>query len=191
MALAWRRRRFTVDDYHQMADAGILTEDDRVELIEGEVVELPPIGPEHTGNVSRFTETFYQKYTDVAQVSTQNPVRLSDLSEPQPDVVLLRRRADYYTSAHPAPEDVFLEDVFLVVEIAKTSIDYDRQVKLALYARSGIPEAWLVDLNQDSILVYRDPSADGYGTVRVARRSEEIAPLAFPDRPLSVTALLG
>jgi Uma2 family endonuclease len=186
MVLEVTRRRFTVKEYHQMADAGILTEDDRIELIEGEIIEMSPIGPVHSGDVDRLAELFFRTFADVAQVRVQNPIVLSDDTEPQPDVTLLRRRPDYYTSGLPGPDDVFL-----VVEIADTSLAYDRRVKMALYAGSGIVEYWLIDLNSETVAVYRDPGPEGYGTTRVARRGERLAPAAFPDRELTVEALLG
>lgn len=186
MALHLPRRRFTVAEYHQMAQAGILGEDDRVELIEGEIVEMPPIGDRHAASVDRLTEGFVQRFSDVAIVRVQNPVRLDEHSEPQPDLALLRRRADFYASGHPAPPDVFL-----LVEVADTSAELDRRVKIPLYARSGIPEAWLIDLQQETLTVYRDPTPEGYRAVQVLHRTDSIAPAAFPDRALAVADLLG
>jgi Uma2 family endonuclease len=186
MALQLPRRRFTVDEYHQMAEAGILAEDDRIELIEGEIIEMSPIGPRHFAEVIRLNEIFVRMFGEAVQVSPQNPIVLSEDTEPEPDLTLLRRRPDYYASGLPGSDDVFL-----VVEVADTSLAYDRRVKMALYARSGIPEYWLIDLNSETVTVYRDPGPEGYGTTRVARRGERLAPAAFPDRELTVEALLG
>jgi Uma2 family endonuclease len=136
--------------------------------------------------VDRVNELFVLTFADVAQVRIQNPIVLSDDTEPQPDLSLLRRRPDYHASAHPGPDDVFL-----VVEIADTSAAYDRRVKAPLYARRGIPEYWLIDLNREIVTVYRDPGPEGYGARRVAQRGETLAPTAFPDRELTVDALLG
>lgn len=186
MAVQLTRRRFTVAEYYRMAQAGILGEDERVELIDGEIVQMTPIGPGHMGNVNRFHTRFVLDFGDVAVISGQNPVHLDEYHEPQPDLALLHPRSDFYTSALPTPEDVFL-----LVEVADTSIDYDRHVKMPLYARFAIPEVWLLDLRQQAISVYRDPTPDGYRAVRVVRRGERLAPLAFPDRELAVDDLLG
>jgi len=169
-----------------MAKAGILTEDDRVELIDGEIVEMAPISDRHAGTVNRINTLFVRSFANEAITAVQNPVWLDEHSEPQPDVALLRYRSDFYASAHPTPADVLL-----LVEVAETTVASDRQVKIPLYARSGIPEVWLVDLDQSTITVYREPSAGGYGTVLTLRRGEQLAPLAFPDRPVAAADILG
>lgn len=186
MALQLTRRRFTVSEYHQMSKAGILHEDDRIELIEGEIIEMSPIGSWHSGISMRLNQLFMRTFDDVALVSIQNPIQLSEDTEPQPDVTLLRPEPDYYTSHTPKPEDVLL-----VMEIADTSVAYDRGVKTRLYARSGITEYWLIDLNAVTVTVYRDPGPEGYGISQVVRRGERIAPAAFPDRPVAVDSMLG
>ncbi len=186
MALHLTRRRFAVSEYHQMAQAGILGEDDRVELIDGEVTQMTPIGRRHAACVDRMTTLFVKTFGDDAQVRVQNPVVLGEYTEPQPDLALLRPRPDFYSSGHPNPEDILL-----LVEVAETSAETDRRVKVPLYARSGIQEFWLVDLEEDTVTVHRDPTPSGYGTVRVVGRGEEVAPVAFPGRPLSAAAILG
>ncbi len=170
------RRKFTVDEYHLLARAGILKEDDRVELIDGEIVEMSPIGSRHAACVARLTE-WAGSLRGRAVVWVQNSVRLGDFAEPQPDLALLRPRADFYAAAHPTPEDVFL-----VVEVAETSSDYDRQVKIPLYARWGISEAWLVDLEADRVEVYRSPAPEGYRDVRVVARREHLSPPGLQGR---------
>lgn len=184
----WRlpTRRFTVEEYYRMAEAGILKEDDRVELIEGEIVEMSPIGRVHAGIVDRLTHLFVTRVGDVAQVRIQNPLRLDERSEPEPDLTLLVPRPDFYTSGHPRPKDVLL-----LVEVADSSIEFDREVKIPLYARAGIREVWLVDLNVGTVTVFRDPTADGYRTVRTLRRGESIGALAFPGREFAVAEILG
>ena len=184
MALELRKRRFTVDEYYRMARAGILGEDDRVELIEGGIVEMTPIGARHAECVSRLTELFFHTFGDVARVSPQNPIRLGEHSEPQPDVALLRPRS--YASGHPTPEDVLL-----LVEVAESSAEPYRRVKVPLYGRSGIPEVWLVDLEQETITTYHDPTPEGYRTARVARSGEDLASVAFPDRAIAVASVLS
>jgi Uma2 family endonuclease len=169
-----------------MAQAGILLEDDRIELIEGEIIEMSPIGPLHAAIVARASAHFFRTFGNVAQVNVQNPIRLSDDTEPQPDLTLLRLRPDFYASHTLGPQDIFL-----VVEIADTSMTYDRCLKMPLYACSGIVEAWLIDVSRGTITIYRDASPDGYASSRVVRRGERLAPAAFPDCLLAVEDILG
>jgi len=180
-----KRRLFTVDDYYRMAEAGILTEDDRVELIEGEVVELPPIGNRHAGRVNRLTELLVRTLGERGVVAVQNPVRLNEVSEPQPDLAVLERREDFYADSHPGPGDVHL-----IIEISDPSSLYDRGVKAALYARTGIPELWIVDVGGEVFNVLREPSPDGYRSVIDYRRGDLLSPLAFPDMRLAVDQIL-
>ena len=169
-----------------MGEAGILGEDDRVELIEGEILEMSPIGRKHVSSVIRLTGILSRLVADAALVSVQNPVQLSDQSEPQPDVALLRPRPDVY-----ADREVTAADVLLIIEVADSSEAYDRQTKAPLYARSGIPELWIVDLIRDHVALYRHPTNDGFGTTRVTRRGESISPLAFPGLTIAVNDILG
>jgi Uma2 family endonuclease len=186
MAIALKRRRFTVDDYYRMAEVGILTEDDRVELLDGEIVEMSPIGSDHGGHVKRLTALFTSRLGARVIVSVQDPVRLSRHSEPQPDVVLLRPRDDFYARSHPRPEDVLL-----LVEVADTSVDTDRRIKMPLYARAGIGEVWLLDLPAERVEIYREPAATGYRETRTLARGQGLSPQAFPDLALVVEDLLG
>lgn len=179
------QHRFTVDDYYKMLAAGILTEDDRVELIEGGIIRLPPIGSEHAGRVNRLNYHLVRLLADQAIVSVQSPVRLSQLSEPQPDVAVLKNRSDFYTNSHPGPGDVHL-----IIEVADSSAALDREVKAALYARAGIPELWIVDVPGEVVSVYRDPAPAGYQSVHDHRRGEMLSPLAFPDLQLAVDETL-
>jgi Uma2 family endonuclease len=176
--------RFTADEYQRMGEAGILLEDDRVELIEGEIVDMTPLGNKHKSAVNRLCELFVQRCSDRAIVQVQSSVRLNDYSEPEPDIVLLRRRDDFYarTTAGPA-------DTFLVVEVADSSLALDKDVKAPLYARNGIPEYWLVDLEAETIIVFREPGTEGYASMVTLRGNEAVSPLAFPDaviRPADV-----
>jgi Uma2 family endonuclease len=187
MAVMLRRYRFTVDEYDRMAAAGVLTQCDRVELLDGEIVEMSPIGDRHAGVVARLTNLLSQRLGARAIVWPQNPVGLRVVrSVPQPDVALLRPRADFYTTGRPGPDDILL-----VIEVMDTSADTDRGVKLPLYARAGLGETWLVDLSADVIEVHRRPGPAGYPDTRVFRRGESIVPLAFPDLAPSVDELLG
>jgi len=185
MGVQVQRRLFTVEEYHRMAEAGILSEDDRVELIEGELVTMSPIGSRHAACVARLTALLFP-VEGRGILWVQNPIRLGARSEPQPDVALLRYRPDFYASAHPGPEDVLL-----VVEVAETSADADRSLKIPLYARYGIPEAWLVDLLEERIEIYRHPTPQGYRSLHIAHRGETVSPTALPDLELSVDEILG
>ena len=180
------RRLFTVHEYHLMAQAGILHEDDRVELIDGEIVEMAPIGSRHAAHVKRLIDMFHPQVRGAAIVGAQDPIRLGEHSEPQPDLTLLRPRPDFYEAAHPGPEDILL-----VIEIADTSLGYDRGVKVPLYARFDIAEAWVVDLTSERIELYRQPSEGQYQQTSHAARGDRISPHALPNVTLSVYDLLG
>jgi Uma2 family endonuclease len=187
MAVQLVTYRFTVHDYHRMAEAGIFHEDDRLELLEGEIFEMPPRGPGHAGGVKRLMNGFLPLQVESkAIINVQDPIRLGEHSEPQPDLALLKPHPNFYAREHPSPEDVFL-----VVEVMDSSASYDREVKVPLYARFGIPETWLVDVEQGLIEVYRSPSPEGYGQVRTLRRGERLSPQAFPELSVMVDALLG
>ena len=180
------RRRFTVDEYHLMARTRILQEDDRLELLEGDIVEIAPIRSRHAACVRRLNRIVSQRVRDRAIVSVQNPVRLSQQSEPQPDLTLLRPRDDFYAVSHPGPEDVLL-----VVEVADTSEDYDRDVKIPPYARSAVKEAWLVDLAGGSIGVHRGPSSEGYRDIGRMGPGQRLAPQSFPDLSIAVDDIVA
>lgn len=185
MAAILESRRFTVDDYHRMAEAGILTEDDRVELIDGQIIQMSPIGDAHMASVNRCTRTFSQVVGVRVLVSVQNPIKLDQFNEPQPDIALLRPRIDDYARGKPGPADVLL-----VVEVADTSLDADRRVKLPRYAAAGISETWLLDLEGDALEVHRQPSPRGYRLIQRLGRGDRVAPQAFSDLEIAVDALL-
>lgn len=178
------RRRFTVHDYHRMGEAGILHEDDRVELIEGEIVEMAAIGTRHFACVNQLNRLLVRGVGDAAIVSVQNPVRLDEHTEPQPDLTVLRVR-DYRESL-PMPGDVLL-----LIEVSDTTLAYDRGVKLPLYARAGIREVWIVDLPSEVIERHTDPSANGYRGLKKVRRGEKIEFAALPELSFRVDAVLG
>jgi Uma2 family endonuclease len=180
-----RRRRFTREEYHRMAEAGILHEDDRVELIEGEIVQMTPIGRRHAACVAELNRLLVPAVGQRALLWPQNPITLPNETEPQPDIVLLRPRRDRYLAddAHP-------DDVLLLVEVADTSQRYDRLVKLPLYGRAGVPEVWIVDLPGEVIEVYRRPTPAGYAQVERVGRGSTVAPAAFPDILLPVDVIL-
>src|SRR6185295_17482417 len=180
-----RRRRFTREEYHRMADAGILHEDDRVELIEGEIVLMTPIGRRHAACVAELNRLLVPAVGNRALLWPQNPITLPNESEPQPDIVLLRPRADRYRQDDARPEDVLL-----LVEVADTSQRYDRTVKLPLYSAAGIPEVWIVDLAGEVIEVYRRPTPSDYSQVERVGRGGVVAPGAFPDIVMPVDTIL-
>ena len=185
-ALAPTRRRFTVAEYYAMADAGILSENDRVELLDGDLIVMPPIGDWHAAKVDLFTNVLPPRLERRAIVRVQNPTRLDNTSEPQPDVTLLRWRDDFYEGGHPGPVDVLL-----LIEVSDTTVGYDRNEKLPLYARAGIPEVWIVNRPARRIEARTDPSGNEYATVRYFALGEAIAPQAFPDIVLEASRIIG
>lgn len=185
MAVQFQRRLFTVKDFHRMGEAGIFREDDRVELVAGEIADMAPIGSRHAACVARLTALF-SPVQGRGIVWPQNPLRLGELSEVQPDLAFLRPRQDFYASTHPGPEDVLL-----IVEVAETSLDYDRDVKVPLYARAGIPEVWLVDLAGERVHVYRRPTPQGYQEVQRLQPGARVTSQAVSGLEVSVEEILG
>jgi len=186
MSVELERYHFTTRDFYRMLEAGILTEDDRVELIDGEVLEMSPTGSRHAGCVARLNALFARRFMDFAIITIQSPVRLNDFSEPLPDVSVLKPRDDFYARSHPTPVDVLL-----LVEVADSSIRYDKRVKVPLYASAGIPEVWVVNLNQEAVEVYARPERGAYRLARTFRRGEQIGSSLLAANALSVEAVLG
>lgn len=164
------RKQFTVADYARMHEAGIFAEDERVELIDGEVCQMSPVGSVHVALVNRLNVFLSRNIGDAAIVSVQNPIQLDDLSEPLPDLALLRYRDDFYASALPVADDVLL-----VIEVADTSLGYDRDEKLPRYAAASIPEVWIVDVARERIEQYTEPRGNHYGLKRIVARGESVA----------------
>jgi Uma2 family endonuclease len=179
------RYSFSVEEFHKLADAGVLNEDARVELIEGELIKMSPIGSPHAGVVEQLVYIF-QKHTGGYLVRTQNPIVLGEHSEPEPDIVLVRARNDFYKKAHPRPEDILL-----IVEVADTTIEYDRKVKVPLYAEHGIPEAWLIDLNRKQLEIHLQPSADGYRQTLKPARDAVVSPVSAPEVSIALVELFA
>jgi Uma2 family endonuclease len=177
---------FTVDEYHRMSEAGILAETDRVELIEGEIVKMSPIGKYHAACVKRLNSVLNRRVGDYAIVSVQDPIRLDDYSEPEPDLALLKPRDDFYAQDLPT-----VEDVLLIIEVADTSVEYDRNVKLPLYAKAGIPETWLANIREDRIEAYSQPVNGVYSIVRIINRGEALSPEALPNLVLTAEEIFG
>ena len=185
MTVQLLRRKFTVEQFHKMAESGILNEDDRVELIRGEIIEMAAIGTKHASCVRRLDNVLHTKLGDKVIISVQNPVGLDDSSEPQPDVVLLKPREDFYASAHPQPKDILL-----VIEVADSTIKYDREVKVPLYAQEGVIEVWLVDINSECVEIYREPANGIYQKVEKFSRGDLFIQ-AFDDVSIRVDEMLG
>ncbi|HLX64909.1 MAG TPA: Uma2 family endonuclease [Planctomycetota bacterium] len=179
------RRLFTVEEYHRMGDAGILSQEERVELLDGEIFIMSPIGPMHSGHVDRVQNHFVRQLGDDAIVSGQNPVVTDKVSEPQPDIAILRPRADFYTTSHPMPRDILL-----IIEVSDSTLIRDRKKKLLIYARNGIREYWIINLLEGTLEVYRVPKKNGYLVKKVLTREDSIAPLAFPNKKIAVKDLI-
>lgn len=177
---------FSVDEYHRMSEAGILSEDARVELIDGEIIKMSPIGSRHVGCVNRLNTLLNRRVGQAAIVSVQNPIHIAEYSEPEPDIALLKPRADFYSQSLATADDVLL-----IIEVADTSVEYDRDVKLPLYARAGIPETWLANLQQDRVEAYSQPINGVYQKVRHVTRGESLSPENFPNLVLSADEILG
>jgi hypothetical protein len=179
------RKLFTVEEFEQMVQAGVLKEDDRLELIEGVLVSMSPIGSTHAGMVNRLTRMLSAQVGTKAIVAVQNPIRLPH-SEPQPDLALLRARRDDYAQSHPEAGDVLL-----IIEVVDTSVDYDRTMKVPLYGRSGIPEVWLIDLLEGVVEVYHTPAPVGYRAKQTYAAGDSLTPEGLPGLTLSVAEILG
>lgn len=169
-----------------MGAAGVFHEDDRVELIDGDIVEVAPIGPLHAGTVNRLNKVLIQRLDGRGIVGVKDPVRLSFRSEPQPDLVVLEPRDDFYARAHPLPEEVLL-----LIEVADASLIFDQHVKVPLYAQAGVRETWLVDLPAQRLVVHTEPTPSGYQQVVELRRGDTATPDALPDLVLHVKEILG
>jgi Uma2 family endonuclease len=176
MAAALVKRRFTVDEYHRMGQVGILPERERVELIDGEVLAMTPVGARHGACVASANRALVKAAADDAIVQPQGATQLNLFSEPQPDIMLLRPRDDFYAAHHPGPADVLL-----IVEIADSSLDYDRDVKARLYAAAGIQEYWLADLKANVVWRFSSPGRDAYRNVEPCHRGQVIAPQTLPS----------
>lgn len=186
MQIEATRRRFTVEEYGRMAEIGVLGPEDRTELIEGEVFQMSGIGPRHLGCTNRFVDAFTAAFRGRAVVSPQHPVRLDDYSEPQPDLALLAMREDFYSSKIPQAADAVL-----VVEVSDTTLRFDADVKLPLYAAAGVPEVWIADLDAGVLCVFREPTGRRYAAEQVLGAEAPVSAAAFPDVTFRVGDLLG
>lgn len=179
------RRLFTVEEYHRMAEAGILHEDDRIELIHGEIVTMSPIGNRHAAIVRRINLLLTSRVAPQAMLDVQNPVRIGDHSEPEPDITILPFRDDYYAETGVTPDDVLL-----LIEVSDSTLKQDRNVKLPLYATAGIPEVWIIDVSKRQLEVYRQPSEERYQSVATLTREDTVTATQLP-LSVQVRELIG
>lgn len=186
MSAQLERWHFNVDQYYRLSEAGVLNSDDRVELIEGEIIRMPPIGSSHASTVAKIYRMLSQVFSDRAIIWIQNPVRLSDFSEPVPDIAILKPRDDFYAAHHPTPEDVLL-----IIEVSDTTFLSDRNVKVPLYARSQIAEVWLVNLPQQVVEVYSYPSEGNYQNLSTFSRGDVLNSPSLVDLSISVDDIIG
>ena len=180
------RRPITVAEYNRMAEVGILDPDERVELLDGDIVVVPPQGPEHASIITRTHEELVRRLERRAIVTSQIPVILSDRSEPEPDIAVLARRDDYYKSALPSAADIRA-----LVEVADSSLRIDRGAKLRIYSEAGIEEYWVIDVKRNVIEVYREPRDGRYESLTTLCPGDDASFLAFPDDVFTVDELIG
>ena len=182
----FERWRFTVDDFMLMGKVGIFKDEDRVELIDGEVIRMNRIGPGHSGRVMRLNAKFSRALGDRVIVNVQNPFQFRPRGQPQPDVMLLRPREDFYTTSHPTASDTLL-----LIEVSDSSLAYDRETKAAVYAQAGIQDYWIVDLVNMQLLVHRQPVDGVFRSVQALGEEDSVQPLAFPDVAIAVSEILA
>jgi Uma2 family endonuclease len=181
-----QHHRFTVDDLERMVEAGILKADDRVELIDGEIIEMTPVGSRHAACVRRLNAVLGRLLRGGEILSVQDPLRLEGVLQPLPDIAVLRPRDDFYAESHPTAGDTFF-----VVEVADSSVMYDRNVKAVRYARAGIPEYWLVDLTRSEVVFHTHPAGDRYQDVVTLRRGASIRSTTIPGLDVRVDEIFG
>jgi Uma2 family endonuclease len=177
---------FTADEYYKMGEAGVFAHDVRVELIDGVIYDMPPIGPEHAGSVDALGDGLRDALGRSVIVRRQNPLHAGDRSEPQPDLMIVRYRKDYYRAEHPTPDDVLL-----IIEVADSSLAFDRTTKGSAYARAALREYWILDLVHHELIVHRVPRDGQYQRIERLTRGDSITPIAFPDVTIAVADLLG
>lgn len=183
-AFVREKTRISVDRYQRMIAAGVLTHRDRIELLDGEMINMAPIGPKHAALTARLTKFFIMAVGDAAVVSPGGPVNLGDFSEPQPDVLLLRPRQDFYAGKIPDASDVLL-----LIEVSDSTLAFDQGTKRALYARHGVTEYWIVDVEGKNLHIHREPAAHGYAQSRVLGTTDSASPRALPEVRLMVQEL--
>jgi len=186
MSVELERRKFSVEEYHKMAEIGILKEDERVELIGGEIFKMPPIGLRDDDCLNTIVELFFLHFMRRGIIQVKNSIQLNNENELQPDLALLQQRDDFYEEKIPQPKDTFL-----LIEVADSSIIYDREIKIPLYAENGISEVWLIDIDKQLVEVYRQAEGNSYQNVQQFFRGDNLTIEAFDDINLTVDEILG
>lgn len=179
-------KKFTIEQYHKMGESNIFHPEERLELIKGEIIKMSPVGLKHITAINRLTNLLVYELHQKALISVQNSIQLDDYSEPQPDVVLAKPRADFYGNQPIKPEDIYL-----LIEVSDSTIKYDRKVKIPLYAENKIEEVWLVNLNNNTLEVYREPENNSYQNFQKLNSKKAISPLAFPELMINLTEIFG
>jgi Uma2 family endonuclease len=180
------KKLFTVDEYHRMWDAGIFPDHKRLELIRGEIIEMPPPKPPHSGRVNRLNHLFMSRLGESALVAVQNPSSIDEMSEPVPDVLLLKPRVDFYSERHPVPEDIFL-----AIEVSNTTLRFDTKVKAPLYAEAGIREYWILNIPKNVLEVRSEPVNGIYTRHEILKHGQTVSPRAFPRISFRIEEILG
>ncbi|CCI22456.1 Uma2 family endonuclease [Microcystis aeruginosa] len=186
MSLSLITRKFTVEEYEKMATEGIIKPDEKVELIRGEIIKMSPMGTRHASIVDRLIQLLYRKFGDLILLGVQNPIRLNNNSQPEPDLSLLIPRSDFYVAAYPCPQDIYL-----IIEVSDSTIDYDRYTKIPLYAEANIQEVWIVNLKEECLEVYRHPLHGSYQAIQKYYRGEIIFIESFPAIEFTIAEILG
>ncbi len=186
MTVAIGKRVFSVTEYHQMVEAGILTENDKIELINGEIITMSPVGSIHAGCVNRLSALLSTMLQKQAIVSIQNPIQADDYSEPEPDLAMLKPRSDFYSESHPQPADVLI-----VIEVSDSTLDFDKEVKLPLYAKAGISEAWIINLPEKTVEIYTTPQTGIYRKLELFKADERLVTSAFSQLSITADQVLG
>ena len=186
MSLSLITRKFTVEEYEKMATEGIIKPDEKVELIRGEIIKMSPMGTRHAAGIARLTQLFSRKFGDLILLGVQNPIRLNNNSQPEPDLSLLIPRSDFYVAAYPCPQDIYL-----IIEVSDSTLDYDRYTKISLYAEANIKEVWIVNLKEECLEVYRHPLQGSYQAIQKYYRGEIIFIESFPAIELTLIEILG
>ncbi len=181
----YRPHPISVNDYQKMAETGILNETARVELIAGEIIDMAPIGSRHAAMVNRLMRLLVNATANAAIVSVQNPIVLGDYSEPEPDIALLKPKANDYEDALPTAQDILL-----LIEVADSTLLYDRQIKAPLYAEFAIPELWLIDIQQSTMTIFQQPIDKNYSLELKINTAAAVTPLLLPDVKLNLQKVL-
>jgi Uma2 family endonuclease len=186
MNVTYPKHRVTLNEWHKMGKYNIFEPQTRIELINGEMIDMAPIGPPHGGRVKRLNHLFSKQLGDSAIVSVQDPIQLNDDSEPEPDIAILRPEPNFYSERHPTPDDILL-----LIEVSDSTINYDRDKKLPLYAKNAIIEIWLVDLGAKVVEIYLDPQPQGYATKNIAEPGDILMPSQLPHVTITVSEILN